>query len=99
MLAAGAGAVAAETFDPERLLWVPGAKTIFLPSKELVVAESLDQAIHEGLIVEYADGTRWAVRGEAAINQYYGGYANLVKTVQAEGGRVVQEWTRHSVEG
>lgn len=31
LLSAGVGAVAGFTLDPERLLWVPGAKTIFLP--------------------------------------------------------------------
>ena len=31
LVAGTAGAVAGLTFDPERLLWVPGAKTIFLP--------------------------------------------------------------------
>ena len=33
LLTGSAGAAAALTFDPERLLWVPGAKTFFLPSE------------------------------------------------------------------
>lgn len=31
-----AGAAAALAFDPERLLWVPGAKRIFIPATPLI---------------------------------------------------------------
>jgi hypothetical protein len=34
-----AAAVAAYALDPERLLWVPGAKTIFLPPTTVLAAE------------------------------------------------------------
>lgn len=45
MAAAVAGAVAvAEALDPEKLLWVPGAKTIFIP-EELAVRPSLAQTL------------------------------------------------------
>jgi len=98
LLGGAAAAVAAQTFDPERLLWVPGAKTIFLPSQKIAVAETMDQAIADGLEVEFPDGMRWMVRGEKGINEYYGGYENLVRNVKAQGGRILREWTTHSVE-
>lgn len=38
---------AAVAFDPERLLWVPGAKTIFLPpEKTIVIAQEIPVAYH-----------------------------------------------------
>jgi hypothetical protein len=37
-----AAAVAAYALDPERLLWVPGAKTIFLPPTTVLAAEADD---------------------------------------------------------
>jgi hypothetical protein len=42
----GAGTVAAVAFDPERLLWVPGAKTIFLPPEKSIVVASTMPAYH-----------------------------------------------------
>lgn len=36
------GSAAALTLDPERLLWVPGAKTIFLPSSRVLTADDLE---------------------------------------------------------
>ena len=33
------GAVGAMVLDPEKLLWVPGEKTIFLPSPAVIAAE------------------------------------------------------------
>jgi len=35
LLAGVSGAAVAATFDVDRLLWVPGAKKIFLPSEEI----------------------------------------------------------------
>lgn len=34
------GSAAALTLDPERLLWVPGARTFFLPSPRVLLPES-----------------------------------------------------------
>lgn len=47
---AAAGAVAAE-FDPERLLWVPGAKAIFLPPPRMNTFLTADIITQEALKV------------------------------------------------
>lgn len=61
LAAAAAGAVAAE-FDPERLLWVPGQKTFFLPpEKRLVTAKTLEEALARSVMVEFPDGQRMSL--------------------------------------
>lgn len=45
LLAGATGAALAATFDLEKLLWVPGAKTILLPAQKVVTAESLGISI------------------------------------------------------
>lgn len=96
MLAAAVGTAATGTFDPERLLWVPGAKTFFLPSPTLVTAQTMDEAIEEGLVASYPDGTLHIIRGSLAI---YGGYDAFVQRVRAHGGDIVprREWITHGV--
>ena len=93
----GAAAVVAGTvLDPERLLWVPGAKTIFLPNPKIVTAQTIEQAVEDGLQVRYPDGTIWTMRGSMAL---YGGYEALVKQVTRDGGIIVpsREWLPHEV--
>ena len=91
-----AAAVAGSMLDPERLLWVPGAKTIFLPNPTIVTAKTIEQAVEDGLQVRYPDGTVWTMRGSMAL---YGGYEALVKQVTREGGTIVpsREWLPHEV--
>lgn len=93
-----AAAVAGTMLDPERLLWVPGAKTIFLPNPTIVTAKTIEQAVEEGLMVRYPDGTVWTMRGDMGL---YGGYEALVKGVRREGGVIVpsREWLAHDVDG
>jgi hypothetical protein len=40
-LALGAAAATAMVLDPERLLWVPGARTFYLPPEKRVVAAAI----------------------------------------------------------
>lgn len=93
-----AAAVAGTMLDPERLLWVPGAKTIFLPNPKIVTAQTIEQAVEDGLMVKYPDGTIWTMRGDMAL---YGGYEALVAQVTREGGLIVpsREWLTHDVSG
>jgi hypothetical protein len=52
-----AAAIAAGTvLDPERLLWVPGAKTIFLPDPTIVEAATMAEALRAGLCARLPDG-------------------------------------------
>lgn len=47
----GAAAVlAAVEIDPERLLWVPGAKTIFLPTEKTLIDPAVAAAEYESLL-------------------------------------------------
>ena len=95
-LKGAAAAIAAGTvLDPERLLWVPGAKTIFLPDTTLVQAATLDDALRAGLRARVPNG--------------HGGWCDLAlrigpRTVEAEiaaihamGGYVVERRTFKAV--
>jgi len=61
-LALGAASAAAMVLDPERLLWVPGARTFYLPPERRVIeaqigdVEALEAAIGGPIII----GRRWA---------------------------------------
>jgi hypothetical protein len=51
-----AAAVTAGTmFDPERLLWVPGAKTYFIPDPTIVTAATMADALTAGLSFRLPD--------------------------------------------
>lgn len=56
------GAAAAATFDPERLLWVPGAKTFFLPSTKPIVVGPFGMAFNVGDLI--------TIEGRYAINPH-----------------------------
>lgn len=49
LLSGTAGAVAAHTLDLDRLLWVPGEKTIFLPSPHCNSFVTPDWVTHHAL--------------------------------------------------
>lgn len=100
-VATGAAAAAAFALDPERALWVPGAKTFFLPSKEIVQAKTMAEAISRGLVALFPDGSRL----ELAIGLPHSGLT-IEQLVQAEirdieraGGRIVErrKWDSHQV--
>jgi len=46
----------AAVLDPERLLWVPGRKTYFLPPTEIVQASTIDEALALGFSVRLPNG-------------------------------------------
>lgn len=60
-------AAAGVTFDPERLLWVPGQKTIFIPSAPIrcrltigdIVAVTYDKIIRERRRDIWSDSVLW----------------------------------------
>ena len=47
--AVGLGAVGM-AFDPERLLWVPGRKTIFLPPRRVITIEEILRRHHDEIV-------------------------------------------------
>lgn len=59
LLTAGAAGM---VLDPERALWVPGAKTIFLPSATTVVGwdPGFGPSIGASVLV-FCDGRKWTV--------------------------------------
>lgn len=65
LAAATAAAAVLGVDDPERLLWTPGAKTIFLPSTEILKAE--DVAVRD-IRVEYDKGRIEAARYVLTVN-------------------------------
>lgn len=85
---AGAAIAAGTVFDPEKLLWVPGAKTYFIPDPTLVVAETITDALRLGLCAHVPNGHGgWAtiellVRSEAQL-------AAEIASIRALGGRVM----------
>ncbi len=69
-LGAAAAAVAALAIDPERLLWVPGAKTIFIPPAVSSSADiyrlwllSWDEKVAKGLFYGNVRNVRHEFRG------------------------------------
>lgn len=64
-LGLAAAASAALALDPERLLWVPGAKTIFLPpERSVVLAEIGDvEAVKAALGGPFVTGVTWVTGG------------------------------------
>lgn len=92
-------ATAAMVFDPERLLWVPGAKTFFLPSQEIVQAATLEEALRLGLVAMVPNGHGgWAklevllVNNGQALDERI---ARELADIKRLGGRIVE--TRHYV--
>jgi len=87
-------ATAAMMFDPERLLWVPGARTFFIPEKVLVKAATMEEALHYGLVALLPSGDgRW-YRAEVMLGRPCGDTERRlereISSITAMGGRVVQ---------
>lgn len=90
-LGLGGAAVAAMTLDPERLLWVPGAKTFFLPSTEIVTAATLDEAVQRGFIALFPPSIRMEVRVCAGLGMTLDERLALERRDVARlGGRIVE---------
>lgn len=59
---ATAGLVASAALDPERLLWVPGQRKLFLPpERTLVQARTLQEALSKGLTALFPDRSRMKI--------------------------------------
>ena|SRR5215203_6076988 len=80
-------------------LWVPGQKTVFVPDRTLIEARTLAEALSQGLIAVFPDGTRLTVQIGGG-----GDGRTLEQRVQAEcaaiaqmGGRVIEnrQYRRH----
>jgi len=97
-LALGGAAATAMVLDPERLLWVPGARTFFLPSPEIVTAQTMEDALGLGLVAVFPDGARLTVRlggpQSLTLNERY---QAEVRAIEQMGGRVVanRQWVEH----
>jgi hypothetical protein len=90
-LALGSAATAALLFDPERLLWVPGARTFFIPDKTVVEAKTMADVVH-GLVALLPSGDgRW-YRAEVMLGRedFQRRLAHEMSIITAMGGRVVQ---------
>jgi hypothetical protein len=74
-------AAAAAVLDPERLLWVPGQKTIFLPPIVL----------HDGLTKEFFTSASMA-EFDAILKQHYRAYVSDLMMAPSElYGRILTE--------
>lgn len=51
-----AAAATGFALDPSRLLYVPGAKTLYLPGSEIIAAKSLADALSKSLKAVWPDG-------------------------------------------
>lgn len=99
LAAATAGLLAGHDLDPERLLWVPGRKTFFIPDPTIAVAATLDEAVEKAIQVVFPDGTRYDVLSTTL--KYYGGYEGFVRDITRQGGRIVSSrgWVTHPAIG
>lgn len=98
-LGLGTATAAAMMLDPERLLWVPGAKTFFLPSTEIVTAHTMAEALRAGLVAVVPDGHGGWCEMEIALT---GDGLSLVERMKREeravvamGGHVITRNTWH----
>ena len=54
--------LASAALDPERILWVPGQRKLFLPpTRTLVQAKTLQEALSKGLTAIFPDGARMQI--------------------------------------
>ena len=92
---------AAVSVDLEKVLWVPGAhaSNLSIPSREIVIAKTIEEALCLGLTAYFPDGTRHDIRigrtsprGESVEIQLQ----QRISQIQRLGGRVIQrhEWRR-----
>ena len=81
-----AAGVASSELDPERLLWVPGAKTIFLPSQTIETATTLNEAVERGMIIDWPGGYQHTIFLPSGGPRVYGDLAAFRARVEAQGG-------------
>ena len=104
-LGRAAAMTAAMTLDPERLLWVPGQKTFFLPSQAIVTATSMAEALELGFIAVIPNGHGGWARMEIRVDGANDGLTHVERlqrehaAVAALGGRIVRRvlYTSHTV--
>jgi hypothetical protein len=94
-LALGTAATAAMVLDPERLLWVPGARTFFIPDKTVVEAKTMEQALVRGLVAMVPNGHGGWCEVEVQLRAGMGmtldeRFRRELATIAAMGGRVVE---------
>ena len=77
--------IAATTFDPERLLHLPGAKTLFVPETRLLTATTMEEALNGSLVAMYEGGWRREIKIASADQ-----LAGYVREIEAHGGRIVR---------
>jgi hypothetical protein len=99
---AGAAIAGGMVLDPDRLLWVPGAKTYFLPDTTIVEASTLEEALRAGLLARVPNGHGGWCDMELVLGGRYG--QQLDERVRAEiaaivamGGKVVERRTYKAV--
>jgi len=94
-LGLAATTAAALVFDPERALWVPGAKTIFLPPERTVVAASIGdiEAFIAGVGAPFFTDGVWRGEWTAADAMRWVSDAEH-QVLVARGRRVIAERTR-----
>lgn len=89
---AGAAIAAGMVLDPERLLWVPGAKTYFLPDTTIVEAATMEDALRAGLLARVPSGHGTWAEIELHISDARRLPAEIA-AITAMGGTVVQRRT------
>jgi hypothetical protein len=104
-LGVSAAAAAAMVLDPERLLWVPGAKTFFLPSQQIVTAETMADALRAGFRARVPNGQGWFIDMEITLTGGRDGLT-LVERLRRErddvlrmGGYIVEntQYVQHTI--
>lgn len=104
-LALGSAATAAMVLDPERLLWVPGARTFFLPSQQIVTADTLTEAVRLGFHAHVPDGHGgWAqmeihLSGAVSAERLVERFKREVADIERLGGYVVgnTQYVQHTI--
>ncbi len=101
---ATAGVLASAALDPERLLWVPGQRKLFLPpQRTLVQARTLQEALSKGLTAVFPDGSKLVISLFGPSQHARAGgslwppratiaemLADEIRGVEAMGGRVIK---------
>jgi len=91
----GAAVVAGTAFDPERLLWVPGAKTYFIPDPTLVTATTMAEALVKSLCARVPNGHGGWCDIELRLEgpDLHAKVQRELAAVRAMGGRIVERRT------
>lgn len=103
LAASVAATAAALELDPERALWLPGKKTIFLPPKDVRIASPAETKLYEdedhGIPPRFDHRFRMDVtsRGRGGhTSLYFDDRWALVKAVRHTNGKGEKRWERHA---